>query len=111
MKGLLEKFGLKKSHILEIFAPVKMEDVKVGQIYEFTNGYHTKTPYYAEVIDVGHNGVEDYFKTSIPGYHELEIVKSNNFDYHSKRMRLMGNKTEFGHLLLSQKNLVTHTRR
>lgn len=97
-------FGIKDKTIM----PIKMEDVRVGQIYEFHNGYHTKNKYYAEVIKVDFHG--NYFITSIPDYHQTIISRTNNFEYHRKRMVLVGNKSLFGHLLLNQKNLVTHTR-
>ena len=78
-----------------------LDTIKVGQIYKFVDGYHTKTPYYAEVVSVG----IDSFTTSIPDYHET-IIDSNNWGYHKKRMQLAGMKNNIGHLLLNQKNLV-----
>lgn len=83
---------------------LEIKDIRVGQIYQFTNGYHTKTPYYAEVIEVDLS--ERYFITSIPDYHELKIGTDNNFNYHKQRMALVGDYKDFGHLLKNQKGLV-----
>ena len=93
-------FSKKKEQPLKI---IHLSDVRVGQIYKFINGYHVKTPYYAEVIEVDEIGNE-WFKTSIP-FHRTVIMDSQNWTYHQKRMILMGHKKEFGYLLLNQKNL------
>lgn len=101
--------SLFKNRFTKDIIPIeKMGTIKVGQIYKFSNGYHTKTDYYAEVTDV--DCFEQFFITSIPGYHSLIISRGNNWDYHRKRMELVGNKLEFGHLILNQKGLVTHNK-
>lgn len=105
--SLLDLFKKKpKSYCFEKLTKIDLSKVKVGQIYEFRDGYHTKKPYYAEVIDVQ----RDSFTTSIPDLHETKI-DSNNWGYHKKRMFVVGMKKDFGHLLLNQTGLVTHNKK
>lgn len=77
-------------------------DVKVGQVYKFTNGYHIKRPYYAEVVFLNSDSKDPYFITNIPDYHTLKITPDNNWEYHRARMELMGDTMECGHLLHGQ---------
>ena len=80
---------------------LELKDIKVGDILKFTNGYHIKKAYYAEVIEVG----DQYFITSIPDYHTLKISLDNNWEYHSKRMEYMGIKSQNDFLLYNQTGL------
>ena len=75
-----------------------VDKLYIGAIVKMKPGYHTTKPYYVEVLSVA----SGYVKTSIPGEHELEIVGSN-YDYHIKRMTLVGDKSKYGHLLKNQK--------
>lgn len=73
----------------------------VGMVIKMEPGYHTKNPYYVEVIEA------DLFKnrivTSIPGEHELEISEANgNWEYHIKRMSAVGTTRTHSHLLHNQ---------
>ena len=72
--------------------------LSVGDIVKMKPGYHTSKPYYVEILSVSIG----YIKTNIPGEHSLEIHGSN-FDYHTKRMTLVGSKSEHGHLIINQK--------
>jgi hypothetical protein len=74
---------------------------KVGQVYEFTNGYYVKTPYYAQVIYT----CPDFFITHIPDKGICQISDSN-YHYHSKRMRLIGTIEDHKSKLFNQKNLL-----
>lgn len=60
---------------------------------------HAKSFYYVEILTVG----EDKIVTNIPGEHSLEITKDNNWDYHLPRMKYIGDKEQYGYLLLNQK--------
>lgn len=77
--------------------PIKFENVAVGQVYKFVNGCYTKE-YYAVVIYKD----EEKFITNIPNEHSLDISLNSNFNYHSKRMILVGNKDEYGYLVKSE---------
>lgn len=70
-----------------------IDQSKVGDIIKFTDGYYTDS-YLAQVIEVG----EDYIKTKIPHARELVITKSNNWDYHFKRCKIVGDVSD-GRLL------------
>lgn len=74
-------------------------DFAPGLIIKMNPGCYTKHPYYVEVITVE----QDYIITNIPSHHQCKIrVNSYEWDYHIPRMTIIGNKSEFGHLLYNQ---------
>lgn len=71
-------------------SPVRIRptDLEPGQILKFDPGYHTEKPYYAQVIGMGFFIIT----TSIPGYKTLQI-SFDNWDYHSRRITIIGPPT------------------
>ena len=81
------------------FATLRHSDFKPGLIIQMAPGYHTKNPYYVEVIMVE----ENYIVTHIPDRHQLKIYKdSPEWSYHIRRMTIIGDKANFKHLLYNQ---------
>jgi len=78
---------------------------KVGQVIQMSKGYHTKNPYYVEIVYYNENARngETIMETSIPMRHKLRMVVGNNWEYHRKRMTIIGDKSEFEHLLYRQR--------
>lgn len=70
-----------------------------GHVVKMSPGYHTNNPYYVEITDIG----EDFIETSIPNEHKLLIRKGTvEWDYHIKRMTIVGTVLSHGHLLINQ---------
>lgn len=65
---------------------------------------HVFKPYYVECIYFNPNAKdgETIMETYIPGNHRLRMVVGSNWEYHKPRMTVIGNKIDFGHLLLNQ---------
>ena len=96
-------FGLFKKKLKELH----IADFQVGQIYKMyvAERSHVSVPYHVEIIEVG----EDFIVTNIPDYHSAKIEQNSkweNWSYHIPRMEYIGEKKDFGHLLLNQKGLI-----
>lgn len=79
-------------------------EIKNGLVIKMAPGYHTRKPYYVEVLFFYPEAKEGQLKmiTGIPGQHRLSMVVGSNWEYHHKRMEIIGMKSEFGHLLHNQ---------
>lgn len=81
-------------------------DFKIGHLYQMSPGYHTRKPYYVQVIEIG----EDYIVTDIPERHSTKIKMGENWDYHIRRFTHIDKLDCFNsHLLLNQDHLPSHT--
>lgn len=92
--------------ILKLFPKEKESAFREGLVIKMCPGYHTTKPYYVEVLfyDIKakvNGGIR--MVTSIPGEHECKMTIGSNWEYHYRRMSIMGDKSKFGHLLLNQK--------
>lgn len=70
-----------------------------------TERSHEKEPYYAMVTFYDSNAVmkgQLRCITTVPNKHEVYMRVGNNWEYHSKRMEIIGPKHECGHLLHNQ---------
>lgn len=84
---------------------VDLAELKIGLIIKMAPGYHTKNPYYAEITffnGEAKNG-ELIMITSIPGEHSLSMIVGSNWEYHNKRITIIGPKSSHSHLLYNQK--------
>jgi len=71
-----------------------------GCIVKMAPGYHTKKPYYVEILRAS----KDEVITNIPGHHKLSITRNGGaWEYHLKRMTYIGSKVDHGKLLSNQK--------
>jgi len=100
-------FGKKEKYfeVLKKSPVIALNSFREGMILEMSAGYHTRKPYYVEVIyfnpQAGYGDI--IMTTNIPGKHSLDMRIGNNWEYHYRRMTFIGYKREFGHLLKNQK--------
>lgn len=70
-----------------------------------TERSHEKEPYYAMVTFYDSNAVmEGQVRciTTIPSKRQLIMYIGNNWEYHSRRMEIVGTVEKYGHLLYNQ---------
>jgi hypothetical protein len=82
--------------------PLELSDLEVGTIVKMNPGYYTKKPYFILIKKVTNTGIT----TTIPGKHDLEldmIKDKKTWLYQTSRMEIIGNESEYGHLLINQK--------
>ena len=86
--------------------PVELESgFREGQILRMEPGYYTRKPYYVEVLyfdNDAHKEGSVKMITSIPGHHKCQMRIGCGWEYHHKRMTIIGYKSEFGYLLKNQ---------
>lgn len=80
-------------------------EFSVGQIIEMSPGYHTIEPYYVLIKFYNSEAKAGDVKmiTTIPGEHDCKMVVGSNWEYHYKRMKIIGDKKTYGYLLNNQK--------
>lgn len=76
---------------------MKPNDFKVGQIIKMAPGWYTENEYYIEVVFVA----ENFIVTNIPKHsaHVFDYRDLGTWEVQTKRMTIMGDKSDFGHLL------------
>ncbi len=84
-----------------------MQCFKKGQVIKMdvAERSHVTTPYYVEIIYFDEKASKEgdlIMITSIPGQHECKMILGNNWDYHQKRMTIIGDKSKYGFLLYNQ---------
>lgn len=92
------------SEIMERTPTVRENQFEVGQIIKMSPGYYTKNPYYVEVVYYNPTAKEGQVKmtTNIPGHHKLDMRIGNNWEYHYRRMTIVGDKSKHEHQLRNQ---------
>lgn len=98
---------LQKHNIMSILTEYLYgeKDYKAGQVLKMAPGYHTKKPYYVVVRYFWPGQVKSgelKMITSIPNLHECRMTKGSNWEYHKKRMSIVGTVETHGHLLQNQ---------
>jgi len=78
-----------------------LDQIHVGAIVKMDVGLrsHVQSFYYVEIIEITPGKIV----TNIPDEHSVEITKDNNWDYHLPRMTYIGDKSQYGYLILHQK--------
>lgn len=61
-------------------------------------------PYYVQVLFYDPNAApgEVILKTDLPGEHSLEMIVGSNWEYHKRRMKVIGHPTIHRYLLKNQ---------
>lgn len=90
---------------MNFLANIFSSNFEAGQVLQMTPGYHTTKPYYVEVVFYNAEAKDGEVKmiTRIPGEHSLDMKVGSNWEYHYKRMKIIGSKKQFKHLLHNQK--------
>ena len=83
----------------------ELQKFKIGYIYAMapTDGSHTKSTYYCEVINVDNESVT----LNVPNIGTRKIYEDEHWtwNYHMDRMTLTGTKETHGDLLVNQQGL------
>lgn len=101
---MISFFKKKKTAAIEKVRLISISELYVGLIIKMAPGYHTKKPYYVEVVYLNKNARqgERLMTTNIPGQHKCDMKIGENWNYHHSRMTIMGPKCVYGYLLNNQ---------